>query len=95
MFLFTQTAATTVEVAYDEQEQADTKENSSEDQLTISEAVTSSGPQINLGFQSFLLEEMTQDEASEDEGALEKQIVSSTQKALKILFRRIISPNAP
>ena len=39
--------------------------------------------------------EMTQDEASEDEGALEKQIVSSTQKALKILLRRIISPNAP
>ena len=78
----------------DAQEQSE-GDQSEEKQLVLSEAVPSSSLQINLDFQSFLLEEVTLDEEGEEQKASVKEWLPSAQKALKILFQRIISPNAP
>ncbi|MEM7297201.1 MAG: hypothetical protein AAF391_02920 [Bacteroidota bacterium] len=78
----------------DAQEQSD-EDESEEKQLVLSQAVPSSTLQVNLDFQSFLLEEVTLDEEGEEQKASVLEWLPSAQKALKILFRRIISPNAP
>ena len=95
LFLLTQTDIIVVDSYSDQQEQTESEEQESDDQLTISEAVTSSGPQINLGFQSFLMQELVQHEEEEDQRSSVRSFFDSTHKALKILFRRIISVNAP
>ena len=76
------------------QSDSDSEENQ-EQQLSKTPAVTASSLQINLDYQSYLLNEVFfQDEDEEKTTAIE-EILPSAQKALKILFRRIISPNAP
>lgn len=94
VFVLTQTTVPTqAKPGQDQHEESD--KQTSNDQLTISEAVTSSGMQLNLGFQSILLQEVHTDEEAEDQSSLIERLIPSSQKALKILFRRIISTNAP
>ncbi|MEO9474341.1 MAG: hypothetical protein ABJG41_02370 [Cyclobacteriaceae bacterium] len=64
--------------------------------LTIKslDAITYSS-QISVNLQSILLEELPEAEAEEGDWVEDNFIVSNASKALKILFRRIISPNAP
>lgn len=95
LFLLTQTDVIVVDSNVDQQEQTESEEQGDQDQLSISEAVPSSGSQINLGFHSFLMQELVQHEEEDDQQSLEETIFGSTQKALKVLFRRIISVNAP
>ncbi|MEQ9007648.1 MAG: hypothetical protein RLP12_07175 [Ekhidna sp.] len=78
----------------DKQEQSDT-ENSEKQQISKSAAVPSSSLQINLDYQSYLLNEVFYQDLEDEKNPVVKQCLSSAQKALKILFRRIISPNAP
>lgn len=94
LFVLTQTTVTSeVEVQKDSQEESG--KTSHTDQIKVSEAVTSSGPQINLGFQSFLLQEVELNTDGEDKSSPLELLVPPAKKALKVLFRRIISPNAP
>jgi len=86
----------TVNVTYESKK--DTKEQSSsgerELQITRAEAITSSPGQINVEFQSFLLEEVVF--VKDDDLKKPVDILGDyTQKVFKILFRSIISPNAP
>lgn len=94
-YVLTQTTVTTHVIAAQDQQEQESEKETSTDQLTISEAVTLSGSQINLGFQSILLEEVAQDQEVKNQGSLLDGITLATQKALKILFSRIISTNAP
>ncbi|MFK7954302.1 MAG: hypothetical protein AB8B73_15735 [Ekhidna sp.] len=78
----------------------DQQEQSSEDapestQVVISKAVTSSTVQFNLGFQSYLLEEIFQTEEGQKQTHLQDELISTANKALKVLLGRIIAPNAP
>lgn len=66
-----------------------------QDFVQVKEAVTSSPSQINLDFQSVLLEEVAFEEEQDAAKSPFEVLIPSTQKALKILFRQIISPNAP
>lgn len=97
MALFVLTQSVFVqEQSYDKQEQSDSEEKKGEaQQMSKTAAVPTSSLQINLDYQSYLLNEVFfQDENEEKSPAIERTL-SSAQKALKILFRRIISPNAP
>ncbi|MEO9482585.1 MAG: hypothetical protein ABJG47_04040 [Ekhidna sp.] len=78
----------------DRQEQADSEKEEVQ-QLSKVAAVPSSSIQINLDYQSYLLTEVFFQHQKGEKISVEKLILPSTQKALKILFRQIISPNAP
>lgn len=58
------------------------------------DAITYSS-QINVTQQSVLIEELPEDEDEEIVEIEDNFVISNTSKALKILFRRIIAPNAP
>lgn len=80
--------------------QKDTQEQSEEKvpetvQVVTSEAVTSTSFQVNLGFQSYLLEEIFQTESNKKKTVLKDKFLSSASKALQVLLSRIIAPNAP
>lgn len=77
----------------DTQEQSDTGEDAQLVTQTI--AVPSSSLQINLDYQSYLLAEVFYQDEDEEKAPQVTLSLSSVQKVLKILFRRIISPNAP
>jgi len=62
--------------------------------IKLADAVPSSTTQINLGYQSFLLEDLSKEDSEERESpSFTFQV--PLEKAFKILFRQIISPNAP
>jgi hypothetical protein len=78
----------------DKQEQSDSQDNEKQ-QLSKAEAVPSTSLQINLDYQSYLLNEVFHQDLEDQSAPIVKLTLPSAQKALKILFRRIISPNAP
>ena len=93
LFVLTQ-AAIVPEQVPDKQEQSDSEEKN-EQQITKPAAVPSSSIEINLGYQSYLLTEVFYSDQEQEKAPIVKLLVPSAQKALKVLFRRIISPNAP
>lgn len=93
LFVLTQAAIVPDQVD-DKQEQSDTEKGETQ-QLAKSEAVPSSSLQINLDYQSYLLTEVFYQDQEEKKAPVVKLILPATQKALKILFSQIISPNAP
>jgi len=96
LFVLTQTTIPSNQPQNDSQkEQSESGSEPDGDQVSVSEAIPSSGSQINLGFHSILLQENTLSEETEDEGYLLENVVPSAQKALRVLLQRIISPNAP
>lgn len=82
------------EQAADTMEQSD-NDNHQNERVQLADVIPTSSLQINLGFQSFLLEEVVLDEQEDEQVSTRDILVQSSQKALKVLFRRIISPNAP
>lgn len=93
MFVLTQ-ATIVPKQASDKQEQSD-KEHKEVQQVIKPAAIPSSSLQINLDYQSYLLEEVFYQDQEKENAPVEKLILPSVQKALKVIFRRIISPNAP
>ncbi len=92
-FVLTQ-AAIIPDQHVDKQEQAENEEADSQ-QLTVVTAVQSSSFQINLDYQSYLLTEVFYQDQNKEKAPVTKLILPATQKAFKVLFRRIIAPNAP
>ena len=93
LFVLTQ-AALVPDQLPDRQEQNNTEKGETP-QLAKVAAVQSSSLQINLDYQSYLLTEVFYQDQEEENAPVITLISPSAQKALKILFRRIISPNAP
>lgn len=93
LFVLTQ-AAIVPDQHVDKQEQTDNEETDNQ-QLTKAKAVQSSSYQINLDYQSYLLNEVFYQDQKQEKIPVTKLILPATQKALKILFQRIIAPNAP
>lgn len=93
LFVLTQ-AAIVPQPIEDKQEQSDTEQEEKQ-QVTKSAAVPSSSLQINLDYQSYLLTEVFYQVLEKEKAPDAKVVLPSAQKALKVLFRRIISPNAP
>ncbi|WP_420576311.1 hypothetical protein [Ekhidna sp.] len=95
LFVLTQ-AVYVPEQSHDKQEQSDSDHEDQEvQQLSKTAAVPTSSFQINLDYQSYLLNEVFFQDEGEDKSPSVEYILPSAQKALKILFRNIISPNAP
>ena len=93
-FVLSQAVISNVETDKDNQEQSDATDQ--EEQVVAQNiAIPSSSLQINLDYQSYLLEEVFYQTQDEENANTSDLILPTTQKALKILFRRIISPNAP
>lgn len=95
LFVLAQISVTTYDIRIeDTQEQPDGTQNKKQ-QLKLAEAITSPLLQVNLNFQSFLLWEVAFEEDNEEKKSPLDTLVPSARKALKILFRKIISHNAP
>ena len=96
LFVLSQSTITTSNFdREDSQEQSQSESKHSDEKATVSEAVPSNGPQVNLGFQSILLQEFIQGEPVDEKGVILGKIAITSQKALKVLSRRFIAPNAP
>lgn len=94
VFVLSQSVYLKAEIQKDGQEQSDEKTPEST-QVVTNEAVTSTSSQINLGFQSYLLEEIIQSEGSQKKTIFQEYFLPSVNKALKVLLSRIVAPNAP
>ncbi len=93
LFVLTQ-AAVAPQYSADKQEQSDSKASENQ-QITKSAVVPTSTLQINLDYQSYLVSELFYQDDEDEKVPVVKTFLPATQKALKILFSRIISPNAP
>lgn len=77
-------------------EQQESDEQTSDESMVVqSKAIPNSSSQINLETESFLLEELNYDDESDDELNAGEFLIENVRKAVKILFRKIIAPNAP
>lgn len=94
VFVLSQSVYLKPEVQKDSQEQSEEKVPETA-QVVTSEAVTSTTLQFNLGFQSYLMEEILQPEVDQKKTLFQEYLLPSINKALKMLLSRIIAPNAP
>lgn len=78
----------------DKQENTTDSGDSEKVVVKLTEAVQST-TSINLNFQSFLLDEVLQTEDSEEYETAADYFHEAIKKHVRILFRLIISPNAP
>lgn len=79
------------------QEQTDQKETEKEPTATVSkaQAIANSLSQINVSFDSYLLDVLTFTEAVDAKKSEYNLVVSGVNNAVRVLFGKIISPNAP
>ena len=94
-FILTQSIYLNPEIQKDQQEQSGGEDAPESTQVVASKAVASSSAQFNLGFQSYLLEEIFQTEDGHKKSHFQDGFISTANKALKVLLSRIIAPNAP
>lgn len=90
-------AAYPVSYQEDSQEQSDSKdsETGSETSVLLPQTIPNSASQINLGFDSYLLDEVTHNENTNENSISSALIVPRVHKAIRVLLRKIVSPNAP
>lgn len=93
LFVLTQSVLVNEQIT-DSQEQSDT-ENEDKQQITKPNVALSTSLQINLDYQSYLVTEVFYQDVENKKTPLRTQIIPTLEKALKVLFRQIISPNAP
>ncbi|MEM6829675.1 MAG: hypothetical protein AAGA66_06010 [Bacteroidota bacterium] len=81
----------------DEDTEQESDGANSEEKVSVvqPEAIPNSTSSVSLEASTYLLEELEYMEASDEETNSFQQVVQRIQKAIKILFRKIISPNAP
>lgn len=96
LFVLTQAVVVDQQVQKEEdtKEQSDSKETDSQ-KVTESIAITTSSFQVSLDYQSYLLGQIFTKDPEENSQTDIKNVLFSTQKAIKVILRRIISPNAP
>ena len=84
-------------VETDNKEQTDKKSSEKEAQASFSkaQAITNSSSQISLDFDSYLLNEVTFKKERNDKKSSTELLIQRIHKAIQILLRKIISPNAP
>ena len=86
-------------VSYEEdsQEQSDSKDSEAGSETTVSlpQTIPNSASQINLGFDSYLLDEFTHSEETSETSISSALIVPRVHKAIRVLLNKIVSPNAP
>jgi predicted histidine transporter YuiF (NhaC family) len=94
VFVISQTVYVKPAPSEDKQEKSENEapENA---QIVTSEAVTVTSLQINLGFQSYLLGEVVQTQSDQRKSFYYNHLLPSFSKAFKVLFNRIVAPNAP
>ncbi len=83
-----------IEKSKDSQEQKKSKESDSQ-QVTEAVAIASASPQLSLDYQSYCLGEVFTKDQNENIQTDIKNVLNVTQKAIGVILRRIISPNAP
>ena len=95
-FVLTQSVYDVPSNTADSQEQSaeDTANDLPDNVITQSKALTSSS-QIELGFESYLLDERSFDEEQQGKVIPHELIAPRIHKAIRILFSRVIAPNAP
>ncbi|MEP5613639.1 MAG: hypothetical protein ABJP45_15415 [Cyclobacteriaceae bacterium] len=81
----------------DSQEQSDKtdSEAGSETSISLPQTIPNSASQINLGFDSYLLDEVTHSKETTEKSISSRLIVPRVHRAIQVLLRKIVSPNAP
>ena len=102
MVLCLTTAIVNTQYAQDTSINADQSEESAENQqseeentTSLSEAVQTGSVQINLDFSNVLLDVVLLDKLQHIRANIVDQFSIAQSKSIKLLFRTIISPNAP
>ncbi len=93
-FVLTQAVVVEQQLVENKKEQADS-DKSDHQQVAETIAIPSSSVQISLDYQSYLLGEVFSKEDEERNQADSKELFFPTPKAIMVILRRIISPNAP
>lgn len=70
-------------------------ESAPETTISYSQAITNTSLQLNLEFESYLLNVVSFKEEENEKKTSTKFLAPSARKAIRILLRKIISPNAP
>ncbi len=82
--------------AQEQQDQADSStDTDSESTVSLTQAIPNSASQINLAFESYLLNEVGFEEESKKKITSSELIKPRIHKAIRILLNRIVTPNAP
>lgn len=75
-------------------DQTDSKTDS-EASISLPQTIPNSASQINLGFDSYLLDEVTFQEENNQKTTPSELVTPRIHKAIRILLKRIVTPNAP
>lgn len=97
LFVLTQSATI---YSFDKEIQGQATEVDSENEDTeivysVNQAIPNSGFHVNLGFDHFLLNELSFEEIKNEASDYSRSLTSKAQTAIGTILRRIISPNAP
>ncbi len=79
------------------QEQQDQTDSNTDSETSVSlpQTIPNSATQINLEFDSYLLDEVIFEEENNKKSTSAELITPRIHKAIRILLKRIITPNAP
>ncbi|MEQ9403162.1 MAG: hypothetical protein RIM99_06245 [Cyclobacteriaceae bacterium] len=96
VFVLTQSVQVAT-ITTDIEKQTDQSESEKEAEASVvqSQAITNSTSQISLGFDSYLLDEVTFQEEESRRKISSELLIPTVHKAIWVLLRKIISPNAP
>ena len=73
----------------------ESKQKSEETVISSFDAITSSSAEFSFNHESFLIEVLPELDDQEDAKSTSQSLILTFDKISKILFQRIISPNAP
>lgn len=81
----------------DPQEQSDQSDSEAESETSflLPQTIPNTATQINLGFDSYLLDEVELDDNSNARFSTSELIAPRIHKAIKVLLMKIVTPNAP
>lgn len=99
VFVLVQSAQVTsiAENSAEQTDQTDQKETEKNADVTVSQtqAIANSPSQINISFDSYLLDVVTFKEEKDEKKSVYQQVVPRVNNAIRVLLNKIISPNAP
>ena len=96
LFVLTQAVVADLQVEKNEDKQEQkSSEDSESQQITETVAIASASSQLSFDHQSTFLGEIFIKDQDEDNQTSIKDVLHTSQKAIRVILRRIISPNAP
>ncbi len=93
--LYTMQLSISTDINLSDQVEVPSEDESSDEVVIKSIDAINYSSQINVDHEVFLIEEISESEESIESSHIKDQVVTKSLKVFRILFQRIISPNAP